>query len=434
MKEISVVILAAGKGARMKSETPKVLHTICGYPMLYYSIKEAKKISDDVKVVVYHKAEDITNEMKKYFDDIEFVIQDHKSYPGTGGAVMGIEPKYEKALVLNGDMPLILSDELKRFQTNDLKSQATMSVIKLKDPSGYGRVLIKENIVKKIIEEKDASRKELKIDTVNAGVYLFEKSFLKKYLPKLSNNNSQKEYYITDLIELAVKDKKAVTPITVDEKDFKGVNSKYDLENAEKIMQERIKKAFMQNGVTMRMSETVYIEEDVEIKGECTIENGVSLLCGSKIVNSHIKSNSIIEDSNIIDSSIGPMARIRPKSHIENSHVGNFVEVKKSTLKGVKAGHLSYIGDSDIDEGTNIGAGMITCNYDGKNKYKTKIGKNVFIGSDTQIVAPVTIDDDVIIAAGSTINKDIQKGSLAISRAPIKIVKDFFYKFFAKQG
>jgi len=212
-----------------------------------------------------------------------------------------------------------------------------------------------------------------------------------------------------------------------------GVNSKHHLSIAENLMQERIKKEFMEKGVLMRLPQTIYIESDVEIEGECILENGVSLLKGAKISHSHIKTNSIIEKSIIKNSSIGPMARIRPDSVIENSHIGNFVEVKKSTLNGVKAGHLSYLGDALIDEGTNIGCGTITCNYDGKGKYRTIIGKNVFVGSDTQLVAPVTIEDDVIIASGTTVTKNIPKGSLAINREPLKIIPNFFYKFFGKK-
>jgi bifunctional UDP-N-acetylglucosamine pyrophosphorylase/glucosamine-1-phosphate N-acetyltransferase len=211
-----------------------------------------------------------------------------------------------------------------------------------------------------------------------------------------------------------------------------GVNSKYHLAISEDLMQERIKQRFMENGVVMRLPNSIYIESDVIIEGECIIENGVSLLSGSKIINSHIKTNCIVENSILINSDIGPMARIRPDSHLEDTHIGNFVEVKKSTLKGVKAGHLSYLGDSIIDEGTNIGCGTITCNYDGKNKYKTIIGKNVFIGSDSQLIAPVIIEDDVIIASGTTVTKNIKKGSLAINRIPLKLIDGFFYKFFGK--
>ncbi len=425
---ISVTILAAGKGTRMRSSLPKVLHKISGFEMLYFVIKEAKKISDDVSVVLYHEAQLVEKRMREYFDDVKFVLQDHENYPGTGGAVMGVKSLHDKVLVLNGDMPLIEADELEKFAKID--ADIVMSVIELNDPSGYGRVVIENGEVVRIVEQKDANDDEKKINYVNAGIYLFKNDILAEYLPKLSNENAQKEYYLTDIIELAKNDGFKIAPLFVKEENFKGVNSQYDLSNAEIIMQNRIKKNFMINGVRFVLPDTTYIDANVVIEGESIIESGVSLLNGAYIKDSHIKTNSVIEDSEIINSSIGPLARVRPKSKLINTHIGNFVEVKKSTLKGVKAGHLSYLGDSDIDEGTNIGAGTITCNYDGKKKYRTKIGKNVFVGSDTQIVAPVVIEDDVLVAAGTTINKDVKKGSLVISRVDMKLVDGFFYKFF----
>lgn len=428
MSNISIIILAAGKGSRMKSTTPKVLHKISGYEMLYYSITEAKKMSDDITVVLYHQAELVEKEMRKYFDDINFVIQDHENYPGTGGAVMNIETTHDKVLVLNGDMPLVEADELAKFAKSD--ADIVMSVIKLDDSSGYGRVVIKDDEVVKIVEEKDASEAEKRIKTVNAGIYLFANDMLGKYLPKLTNDNAQAEYYLTDVVEFAKNDGFKIAPLYVKEENFKGVNSKFDLANAEEIMQKRIKKKWMEAGVIMRLPDTIYMDSDVVIEGESIIENGVSLLKGAKIIDSHIKANSVIEDSTIENSDVGPISRIRPGSHLINTHIGNFVEVKKSILKGVKAGHLSYLGDSEIDEGTNIGAGTITCNYDGINKYKTIIGKNVFVGSDTQIVAPVVIEDNVLVAAGTTVNKDVKSGALAISRTSMKTVEGFFDKFF----
>lgn len=431
MNKLSIIILAAGAGTRMKSTIPKVLHKISGKEMLYYSISEALKLSDDVTVVLYHQAKLVQERMEKYFENVNFVIQDHENYPGTGGAVMGIKPKYEKTLVLNGDMPLIQSSELEKFQENE--ATIVMSVLKLDNPNGYGRVIIENDKVQKIVEQKDANAEQKKITIVNAGIYQFDTEFLLESLPKLSNANVQKEYYITDLVEIAISSSKTLYPLLVSEENFKGVNSKVDLSEAEVIHQNRIKKAFLSNGVIMRLASTIYIEEGVQIEGESILENGVTLLGNTQINNSHIKTNSIVEDSILTNSDIGPMARIRPNSVLNNTHIGNFVEVKKSTLNGVKAGHLSYIGDSEIDEGTNIGAGMITCNYDGVNKHKTIIGKNVFIGSDTQLVAPLTIEDDVMIAAGSTITKDLKSGELALTRAPLKIVKGFFYKFFSKK-
>ena len=432
MANISVVILAAGFGTRMKSKKPKVLHQISGYPMIFYSIKEAKKISDDITVVLYHQSDKIKQEILKYFDDVKFVIQDVENYPGTAGALRGVEFSNEKVLILNGDMPLIEAKELEKFSLID--ADIVMSIIELDNPQGYGRVVIENGKVVKIVEEKDATDKEKEIRSVNAGVYLIKSEILKTYLPKIKNNNRSKEYYLTDIVELSKEDGKIIKPILVNEENFKGVNSRLDLSNAEKIMQDRIKKELLSGSVSIRLPNTVYIEYGVEFEGECFIENGVSIYKNSKIVNSHIKANTTIEESTIEHSLVGPFARIRPGTYIKDSKVGNFVEVKKSTLNGVKAGHLSYLGDSIIDEGTNIGAGVITCNYDGKKKYKTVIGKNVFVGSDTQIVAPVVIEDEVLIAAGTTLTKDAPKGSLVISRSPLKTVKDFFYKFFGKNN
>ncbi len=427
---ISVVILSAGKGTRMKSNTPKVLHKISGKPMISHVIDASKKISDDITVVIYHQAERVREVIEKEYKDIKFHIQDVENFPGTGGALRGITPKYNRTLILNGDMPLVTDNSLKNLIDGD--SDINISVIKLDNPSGYGRVVIENQEVKQIVEEKDCNPIQKEINSVNGGVYSIKSELLERYIPKLNNFNSQKEYYLTDIIEMAVKEGRIVKPIFVPEEEFKGVNSKLDLATAEEIMQRRIKDSLMLNGTIMHLPDTIYIDINASFEGESIIESGVSIIGKSQIINSHIKANSVIEDSIIDNSSIGPMGRVRPQSHIQDTHIGNFVEVKKSNLNGVKAGHLSYIGDATIEEGTNIGAGVITCNYDGKAKYKTKIGKNVFVGSDTQIVAPITIEDDVIIGAGTTVTKDIKEGSLAISRVPLKIVADFFYKFFKK--
>ena len=430
MNQKSIIILAVGQGTRMKSDTPKVLHKISGKPMIYYSIKEALKLSDDITVVLYHKFEKVKSEIEKYFSNINFVIQDHKNYPGTGGAVMGITPKYEKTLVLNGDMPLIQASELEKFDIEN--ATIVMSVLELESADGYGRVIIENGNVKKIVEQKDATIEELKITTANAGIYQFETKFLLENLPKLDNNNAQKEYYITDLVEMAINQGKVLKPLVVNEENFKGVNSKVELADAEVIHQNRIKKEFLKAGVIMRLPDTIYIEEGVTIEGESIIENGVSLLGNSKIINSHIKTNSVVEDSIVKDSDVGPMARIRPDSELNKTHIGNFVETKKAKLNGVKAGHLSYLGDCVIDEGTNIGCGTITCNYDGVNKHQTTIGKNVFVGSDTQFVAPVKIEDDVLIGAGSTVTGNVKKGELYLTRAKAKTIDGYFYKHFDK--
>lgn len=430
--EVSIIILAAGKGSRMKSPTAKVLHNISGKPMLYHIIKASKEISNDITIVIAHQKELVQEKMESYFDDIHFCVQDAENFPGTGGAMKNISVKNEKVLVLNGDMPLITADSLQGFLRND--ADIIMSIFDLENPDGYGRVIIENDQVQKIVEQKDASENELQVTTVNAGIYAFSKSVLETYIPQLSDDNAQKEYYLTDVIAMARRDGLNISPLLVDEEKFKGVNSKKDLSDAEVIMQEKIKTSWMNSGVIMQLPSTIYIEEGVSFEGECILENNVRITGKTLIHNSHIKVGSVIEDSIIKNSDIGPLAHVRPASFIEDTHIGNFVEVKKSSLKGVKAGHLSYIGDSQIDEGTNIGAGVITCNYDGIKKYKTIIGKNVFIGSDSQLVAPLQIEDDVMIAAGTTVTSGkIESGSLAISRNKLRNIKDFYYKFFNKK-
>jgi len=430
--ELSIVILAAGKGSRMKSPKAKVLHTISGKPMLYHSIKASLELTDDVIVVVAHQKEAVIKAMQAEFENITFVVQDAENFPGTGGAVMGLSPRYEKVLVLNGDMPLITANALSGFVESN--SAIVMSIFNLEDPSGYGRVVIDKHGVQRIVEQKDATPEELLINYVNAGIYSFRRDVLNKYVPLLSNDNAQSEYYITDIIAMAKTDGINIEPLEVDEEHFKGVNSKIDLASAEEIMQERIRNKWMAQGVVMQLPKTIYIEESVVFEGECIVENGARVCGNSKIISSHIKAHSVVEDSVMENSDVGPMGHLRPLSNLKDTHIGNFVEVKKSTLDGVKAGHLSYIGDAEIGSGSNIGAGVITCNYDGKKKYKTIIGKNVFVGSDTQIVAPCTIEDDVMVAAGTTLTSTtVKSGVLILSRAKIKVIENFFYKFFGKE-
>jgi bifunctional UDP-N-acetylglucosamine pyrophosphorylase/glucosamine-1-phosphate N-acetyltransferase len=431
LNPLSIVILAAGKGSRMKSPKAKVLHEICGREMLYYSIKAAREITDDVIVVVAHQRDAVIAAMEKYFSGLTFITQDAENFPGTGGAMMGVNPKYEDVLVLNGDMPLIERTAIEKFLANP--ADIVMSVISLENPSGYGRVVIENDRVQRIVEEKDASESEKAIHTVNAGVYAFKHHVLQTYIPQLSNANAQGEYYLTDVIEMARRDALSISPLFVEEVEFKGVNSKNDLANAEMIMMERLRRTWMDAGVIMQLPETIYLEEGVKFEGECVIENGVRLCGNTLIVNSHIKAHSVIEDSTVTNSDVGPLAHLRPLSVLEDTHIGNFVEVKKSTLKGVKAGHLSYLGDATIGEGSNIGAGTITCNYDGVKKYQTIIGKNVFVGSDTQLVAPVEIADNVMIAAGTTVTAGkYESDILILSRTPIRKVAGFFTKFFGK--
>ena len=425
----SIIILGAGAGTRMRSNTPKVLHKISGKSMIEHSLQTALEISDDVHLVLFHKQELIRSHLASYEDKIHFHIQDYANFPGTAGAVMSVTPKYERVYILNGDMPLVTQDDLLPFTS--FASDVTMSAMVLDDPKGYGRVLTNtHNEVQKIVEEKDADEAIRQVQKVNAGVYLFRTIILQEFLQKINNSNAQGEYYLTDIIELCLREQKSVSCLEVSSTHFQGVNSKYELSLADETMQKRIKKKWMLEGIVFELADTSYIECSVVFEGECVVESGVMARGATTVKNSHIKAHSVLEDAYLEDSSVGPNARIRPKTRLVQSHIGNFVETKNAQLYKVKAGHLSYIGDAVIDEGTNVGAGFITCNYDGKNKHKTTIGKNVFIGSDTQVVAPITIDDDVLIAAGTTLTKDAKKGELVLARAKAQTIQGYYYKFF----
>ncbi len=429
---VSVVIMAAGAGTRMKSDRPKVLHTVSGRPMIDYAVMAAQAISEDVQVVLYHEADRIEAHLMDTFKNLTCLRQDHARFPGTGGAIMAAKPRHDRVVVLNGDMPLIDSDFVRKL--SEVKSAASLSTFCHPEPQGYGRVITDGDRVEAIVEQKDASADQLLIQTVNAGVYSFDRRFLESALPRLNNHNAQKEYYITDLIALATEAGEAVTAVMGDALTLMGVNSKAELAQAETHHQARLKELWMKAGVIMRLPETSWIDSRTVFEEECEIEPGVVIKGHSRIVRSTIKAHSVVESAELIDSQIGPMARIRPESALKDSQIGNFVEIKKSTLTGVKAGHLSYLGDATIDEGTNVGAGTITCNYDGKAKHRTTIGKGVFIGSDTQIVAPVTIPDRVLIAAGSTVTKDPKSGDLVLSRTPQKSIAGFFDRFFGSKS
>lgn len=430
---LSIIILAAGSGTRMKSSTPKVLHKICGEELLFYSIEVAMQLSDDIHIILYHQAQRVKEACESRFKDrVHFHIQDFENFAGTGGALMQngemIDTAHKRVLILNGDMPLITSHSLQKLIS--LSSPVVLGVIESKNPFGYGRVVIEQGRVKVIIEEKDACEEVKKICTINSGVYVFDKEVLCKFLPLLDNHNAQNEYYLTDIIKLSASDGIEVESVLVDEEEFGGINDKAQLSQAEEIMLNRLRERAMREGVIMHLPQSIYIEKGVRFEGECEIEQGVQLFGNTLIKDSHIKAHSVVRDSQIISSDIGPMTHIRPNSFVENSHIGNFVEVKNSTLHSIKAGHLSYLGDSEIDEGSNIGAGVITCNYDGKSKHKTKIGKNVFVGSDTQLIAPITIADHTLIGAGSTIRRDSKEGDLLTSRVEQKNLANGYFAFF----
>ncbi len=423
----SILILAAGLGTRMKSQKPKVLQELCQKSMILHILKKAFALSDDISVVLSYQRERVEKEILEYFPKTQILEQDLQNYPGTAGALRRFKPKNERVLILCGDMPLVEQTSLEALLGNNAK--LNLAVFKARDPKSYGRVVIKNDSVEKIVEFKDTNTQEKEINTCNAGVYVIDSRFLKELLPLIDNNNAAKEYYLTDIVKLAKEKDVMIKAVFVDEDEFMGINDKFELSIAENFMQEKIKKHWMQQGVIFHLPQSTFIGADVEFVGECEVYENVRIEGKSKIINSIIKSSSVIENSIVENSDVGPLAHLRPNCELKNTHIGNFVECKNAKLNTVKAGHLSYLGDCEIDSGTNIGCGTITCNYDGVKKHKTIIGKNVFVGSDTQFIAPVKIEDEVIIAAGSTVSVNVEKGALFINRAEHKMIKDYYKKF-----
>ncbi|EIU9967365.1 bifunctional UDP-N-acetylglucosamine diphosphorylase/glucosamine-1-phosphate N-acetyltransferase GlmU [Campylobacter coli] len=426
----SILILAAGLGTRMKSEKPKVLQELCQKSMILHILEKAFAISEDVSVVLSHQKERVEKEILEHFPKTQILEQDLINFPGTAGALKGFTPKNEKVLILCGDMPLVEKTSLETLLQSE--GELSLAVFNARDAKSYGRVIIKDNQVEKIVEFKDANEEERKVSVCNAGVYVIESKLLAQILPLIDNHNAAKEYYLTDSIFLAKKQGASIKAVFVDEDEFMGINDKFELNIAQNLMQEKIKKHWMKQGVIFHLPQSTYIGMDVEFVGECEVYENVRIEGKSKIVNSIIKSSSVIENSIVENSDVGPLAHLRPKCELKDTHIGNFVECKNAKLNGVKAGHLSYLGDCEIESGTNIGCGTITCNYDGVKKHKTIIGKNVFVGSDTQFIAPVKIEDDVIIAAGSSVDCNVESGVLFINRAEKKLIKDYFYKKFQK--
>ncbi|MGL4425435.1 MAG: bifunctional UDP-N-acetylglucosamine diphosphorylase/glucosamine-1-phosphate N-acetyltransferase GlmU [Cetobacterium sp.] len=436
---LKTLILAAGKGTRMKSELPKVLHKVCGVPMVQKIVETCSKIGSIENILILgHKKEEVL----KILQDSDYVVQSEQL--GTGHAVKQAKEKLRDfdgtVMVLCGDTPLLKEETLKNLYNYHKTAGAVTTVLTsiYQNPFGYGRILKQDGSVIGIIEEKDATKDIKAIKEVNAGVYCFEAKELLVALEKIDNKNQNGEYYLTDVISINVKDGKKVEAFLLEDNDeILGINSKIELEKANKIMRNRINHKHMENGVILIDADNTYIEESVVIGQDTTIYPGAliqgdteigqncEILGNTRIIDCKIADEVRIESSVLEESivenkvTIGPFAHIRPKSHLkEEVHIGNFVEVKKSVLeKGVKAGHLTYLGDATVGEKTNIGAGTITCNYDGKNKFKTTIGKNAFIGSDTMLVAPVNIGENALVGAGSVITKDVPENALAVSRS-----------------
>jgi len=450
--ELLGVILAAGKGTRFKSEKPKVIHKLLGKPMLFYPYNALLSLNPkEVAIIVGHKAELVKEEFKNY-PKVEFFLQENPK-GGTGDAVKKAVPLMEKypqsgVVILNGDSPLITAETLKKAYEKFLKEKLDGLILTtyLEDPTGYGRIVRDKNgNVVRIVEEKDATEGEKKIKEANGGFYIFKTEPLLEALKELKPSEVTGEVYLTDVVEIFANRNLRVDTYIAPKEELLGVNDRVQFAKVEKILLRRKIESLQKEGVTVRLPETVYIEWDVSVGRDTQIEPHVSLKGETKIgKNSFIGQGSIIENSQIGDevkvlpysyisdsvvekgAVVGPFARIRNGSLLkESSEIGNFVEVKKSTVgKNTKAKHLTYIGDATIGENTNIGAGTVFANYDGVNKYQTFVGNNVFIGSNSLIIAPRKLEDWSFIAGGSVINKDIPKGALAISRAPLKVLEN----------
>lgn len=437
---LAVVTLAAGKGSRMKSDLPKVLHPLAGKPMLAHVLSSAQALGDaKLHVVIGHGAEQVQQQMQAF--DICYALQTEQN--GTGHAVAQAMPNVDASatvLILYGDVPLIASDTLAQLvATAETGNALALLTVKLADPTGYGRIVRDaQGKVAAIVEHKDASAEQLLIDEVNTGIMAVSAARLNQWLPQLSANNAQGEYYLTDIIAMAAAEGVAVTAIHPrTEHEVQGVNDRLQLAELERVFQRQQADELLRQGVSLAdpsrldIRGTVRVGSDVRIDVGCVFEGEVELADGVQvgpycvIKNSRLGAGTVLEAYSHLDNAVlaeqcnvGPYARLRPGADLRNNaKVGNFCEVKKSVVGvGSKVNHLSYIGDAEIGEQANIGAGTITCNYDGVNKFKTEIGSHAFVGSNSALVAPVTVGEGATVAAGSTITKDIPANELAVAR------------------
>ena len=439
---LSIVILAAGKGTRMNSQLPKVLQPLAGKPILQYVLDTTHSLQpNNISIVAGHKSEMLRELIKD--KNISWRIQDTQL--GTGHAVIQAIPDLnsDKTLILYGDVPLIKKADLQSLIKKSDTGLAVMTHIK-NDANGYGRILREDNKIQGIIEDKDCNKEQKKIKEINTGILAADTKYLKQWLNRLSNENAQKEYYLTDIVKFAVEDNITVSSHEVEEEiSISGVNSKSELAYIERGLQLNKAEELMEKGVTvldpnridirgqLKCGQDVTIDVGCIFEGNVNLGNNVHIKPYSFIKNSDIDENSTIEAFSHIDSSkvgsfcrVGPYARLRPGTVLESEvHIGNYVEIKNSLVdQGTKINHLSYIGDSEIGKNVNIGAGTITCNYDGVDKHKTIIEDDVFVGSNTQIVAPLKVGKGATIGAGSTITKDVPKNDLTLSRAQQKTI------------
>lgn len=445
------LILAAGQGKRIKSDLPKVLHKVCGKEMVNHVIDTLRKGNvEDINVIVGKGAELVKENTKSR--DVSYSLQEEQL--GTGHAVKCamdfLKDKKGTVAVFNGDAPLIEEGTIEElFKVHkESGNSATILTSILDDASGYGRIIRSGDEVLKIVEHKDCNEEELKVKEINSGMYCFEIESLVECLGNLSNNNSQGEYYLTDVIGMLKEKDEKVGALVINYEETLGVNSRVQLAEVEAILRKRINNKHLENGVTIIDPNSTYIGIDVEIgqdtiiypgnvlEGNTVIGKGCILYPNSRINNSIIGEGVDIQSSVILESEIGnnttvgPFAYIRPESIIGNNvRIGDFVEIKKSTIgNNTKVSHLTYVGDAEVGEGCNFGCGTVTVNYDGKNKNKTIIGNNSFIGCNTNLISPITVEDNTYIAAGSTITNDVKSGELAVARAKQKNIEGWVDK------
>lgn len=448
MTFLSTIILAAGKGQRMHSDLPKVLHRVAGKPLLQHVLNTANELSTKDLFVVYgHGGEQVKSTIQQ--DGIYWVEQAQQL--GTGHAVAQVIEQLDsdhQVLILYGDIPLISANTLSKLVTAAEVSGFSLLTTKLAEPKGYGRIVRdSRGYILRIVEEKDADDEEKAIDEVNTGMMVVSAKKLKQYIAGLSNNNKQNEYYLTDIVEMAVTEGVNIeTVLTNSTAEVQGINNRKQLAEAERNFQRLEADKLMELGATLidpnrfdirgeiKIGRDIQIDINAVFEGEVELGNRVTIGENCIIKNARIdddvtiKSHSVIEDAVIGKScQIGPYARIRPGVELaDDVHIGNFVEIKKSKISdGSKVNHLSYIGDAEVGANVNIGAGSITCNYDGANKHKTIIEDNVFIGSDTQLIAPVKVARGATVAAGTTISKDVPEASLGISRSNQKHIPNW---------
>jgi bifunctional UDP-N-acetylglucosamine pyrophosphorylase/glucosamine-1-phosphate N-acetyltransferase len=421
--QLAVLILAAGKGSRMKSKLPKVLHTIAGKPMIKHIIDAAETLLPSLRVAVLSPNMDVVaREIKPY----EIAIQSNPQ--GTGDAVAQSVPHFKNfdgdVIILYGDVPLVSSDTLKQFLDHHRNGKFGATILAMAPPeaTGYGRIFQNaDGTLKKIVEESDATQDEKLVRLCNSGLMIVRAEYLTKYITKLSSKNAQNEKFLTDLPSLMMKDNIATGIIRGDFYELRGVNTRAQLAELEMAWQHKKRIAMMDAGVTLQDSNTIYFHHDTEIDADTII--GAHVVFGANVkIDSDvdIKNFCHLEGVHVKSgATIGPFARIRPHTVIGHDvKIGNFVEIKAAILHdGAKASHLSYIGDAELGENVNFGCGAITVNYDGISKHKTIIGKNVMVGSNSSLVAPITLGDNSYIAAGSTVTESVQSGDLVIARA-----------------